>query len=214
MDSHWKQHYSTLVEFLGNTLGPDYEIVLHSFVDNEYKIIALANEHISGRTTQAPLSSLALNFIFNKEYQDKNFIYGYEGISAAGDKLRCSTMFIKDDDGTLLGMLCINYRAEKYTKFAEGILQFVKENYELPSLEADQNNLVEEFSASPKDICEVCALKLFGSKQIPQNLNKEDRQKLFNELNSRGIFKLKGAIVEIAKQTGLAKSTIYRYIKE
>lgn len=214
MQSNWKQHYTTLVEFLGKTLGPDYEIVLHSFVDNEYKIIALANEHISGRTTQAPLSALALNFIFNKEYQDREFIFGYDGISATGDKLRCSTMFIKDDDGTLLGMLCINYRAEKYTKFAEGIMQFVRENYELPPELQPQEQFTEEFSESPKEICEICALKLFGTKDIPKNLNKEDRKKLFSELNNRGIFRLKGAIIEIEKQTGLAKSTIYRYMKQ
>ena len=34
------QHYIKLTEFLGRTLGPDYEIVLHSLEDKEKSIIA------------------------------------------------------------------------------------------------------------------------------------------------------------------------------
>ena len=35
------QHYIKLTEFLGRTLGPDYEIVLHSLEDKEKSIIAI-----------------------------------------------------------------------------------------------------------------------------------------------------------------------------
>lgn len=213
MEDFWKIQYTALVEFLGKALGPDYEIVLHSFVNDEYKIIALANEHISGRTTSAPLSALALNFIFTKEYQKTDYKYNYDGISANGEKLRCSTMFIKNENGELLGMLCINHCTEKYNRFAQSIVNFVKENYQLNE-EEKESEIVELFSNSPKEICEMCSYKLFNSSTLPMHLSKNEKQALIGELNNRGVFHMKGAIAEIAEYTGISKASIYRYLNE
>lgn len=212
MDQSWKKQYTALVEFLGKALGPDYEIVLHSFVDNEYKIIALANEHISGRTTSAPLSALALNFIFTKEYLKNDYKYNYDGISANGEKLRCSTMFIKDDEGELLGMLCINHCVEKYNRFAQSVVDFVKENYQMG--EEKESEIVELFTNSSKEICEMCSYKLFHSKTLPPRLSKQEKPALITELNNRGVFHIKGAITEIAEYTGISKASIYRYLNQ
>ena len=44
------QQYIKVTEFLGLTLGPDYEVALHDMTDKNRSIIAIANNHISGRT--------------------------------------------------------------------------------------------------------------------------------------------------------------------
>ena len=43
------QQYMKLTEFLGLTLGPDYEVALHDLTNKDRSIIAIANNHISGR---------------------------------------------------------------------------------------------------------------------------------------------------------------------
>ena len=55
--------YRTLVSFLGEALGPDYEVVLHDLTSEEGTIAAIVNNNISGRTEGAPLSNMALRFI-------------------------------------------------------------------------------------------------------------------------------------------------------
>ena len=42
------QHYIKLTEFLGQALGPDYEVALHDMTDKNRSIVAIANNHISG----------------------------------------------------------------------------------------------------------------------------------------------------------------------
>ena len=49
------QQYARLTNFLGHTLGPDYEIVLHDFTDREHSIVAIANNTVSGLEIGAPL---------------------------------------------------------------------------------------------------------------------------------------------------------------
>lgn len=54
------QQYMKLTEFLGLTLGPDYEVALHDLTNKDRSIIAIANNHISGREIGAPLTNMAL----------------------------------------------------------------------------------------------------------------------------------------------------------
>ena len=107
--------YRTLVSFLGEALGPDYEVVLHDLTSEEGTIAAIVNNNISGRTEGAPLSNMALRFIHGKVYEKQPYVAGYQGASQAKGRLRSSTMFIKDGN-ELIGMLCINFDAGKCSR--------------------------------------------------------------------------------------------------
>ena len=113
--------YRTLVSFLGEALGPDYEVVLHDLTSEEGTIAAIVNNNISGRTEGAPLSNMALRFIHGKVYEKQPYVAGYQGASQAKGRLRSSTMFIKDGS-KLIGMLCINFDAAKYSRMAQELL--------------------------------------------------------------------------------------------
>ena len=52
------QQYSVIVQFLGKTLGPDYEVVLHDLNPEHNKIVAIANSHVSGRSIGSPLTNV------------------------------------------------------------------------------------------------------------------------------------------------------------
>ncbi|MEG1747831.1 MAG: PAS domain-containing protein, partial [Oscillospiraceae bacterium] len=54
------QQYIQLVDFLGYALGPDYEIALHDLTNQNQSIVAIANNHISGRQVGAPMTNVGL----------------------------------------------------------------------------------------------------------------------------------------------------------
>ena len=64
------QHYVKLTEFLGQALGPDYEVALHDLTDKNRSIIAIANNHVSGREIGAPLTTVALSILRDKSYEN------------------------------------------------------------------------------------------------------------------------------------------------
>jgi len=102
------QQYVKLTEFLGHTLGPDYEVALHDLTDRNRSIVAIANSHVSGRELGAPLTNTALKILRDKSYESHDYLLHYRGVSADGRILRSSTFFIKQN-GKLIGMLCINF---------------------------------------------------------------------------------------------------------
>ena len=71
--------YRVVVSFLGEALGPDYEVVLHDLTSEDGTIVAIVNNHISGRTEGAPLSNMALRFIQERMYEKQDYLAGYQG---------------------------------------------------------------------------------------------------------------------------------------
>ena len=116
------QQYIKVTEFLGLTLGPDYEVALHDMTDKNRSIIAIANNHISGRDVGAPLTNVALKILMDRSYETQDYRLHYCGMSAKGKVLRSSTMFIKQN-GKLIGMLCINFDDSKYREASDAILK-------------------------------------------------------------------------------------------
>ena len=67
------QHYIKLTEFLGQALGPDYEVALHDLTDKNRSIIAIANNHVSGREIGAPLTNVALKILMDRSYETQDY---------------------------------------------------------------------------------------------------------------------------------------------
>ena len=108
MTEQMLRQYTVLVEYLGATLGPDYEVVLHEILPETSRVAAIANGTISGRDVGAPITNAALRMIMQKQYETSDYNLNYTGQLANGKTIRSSTMFIKDG-GKLVGLLCINF---------------------------------------------------------------------------------------------------------
>ena len=67
MTEQMLRQYTVLVEYLGKTLGPDYEVVLHEILPENSRVAAIANGSISGRSVGAPITNAALRMIMQKE---------------------------------------------------------------------------------------------------------------------------------------------------
>ena len=84
------QQYVTIVEFLGKTLGPDYEIVLQDLNPEHQAIVAIVNGHISGRRVGGPLTDASLQMLSSRAYESSDFLCNYRGIAGNGRVLlRC-----------------------------------------------------------------------------------------------------------------------------
>lgn len=223
------QQYSALVQFLGKTLGPDYEIVLHDLDPDHNKIVALANSHVSGRDVGGPLTNASLKMLIDKAYETDDFICNYKGIAENGRVLRSSTMFIKDAQGKPAGLLCINFDESRYTQLYKNMLSVIHPDEFLkvrpaPVHASDALPLADP--AQPEPITENFTMdipslmqKMFndatGNITTPMNrLNQQEKKEIIDKLNKHGLFQLKGAISFIAKQFSCSCATIYRYLSE
>ena len=216
------QHYVKLTEFLGHALGPDYEVALHDLTDKNRSIIAIANNHVSGREVGAPLTNVALKILMNKSYENVDYRLHYQGLTSEGKKLRTSTFFIKN--GTkLIGMLCINFDDSRYKDINEQILQlchpnaFVETNFKTnePMISGHQEFVEENLYKSIDAVATDSISNVLHSMGIEgKRLTHEEKLEVVRKLEEEGIFLLKGAVKDVAEALDCSQATVYRYISQ
>ena len=213
------KQYAAMVNFLGKVLGPDYEIALQEINFDNKSIIAIANESISGRKVGAPLTELALKMIKDRVYEKCNYVLNYKGVSKSGKTLRSSTFFIKDDNGNLVGMLCINFDDSRYKDISQQILNLSNSLSDdfggnpLVSLQNTFTSAEESFPENIEEITDSVIKNLIPNKDIPaERLTQAEKLHIVDVLNQKGIFLLKGAVSQVAKQLCSSEPTIYRYL--
>ncbi|MCI8855856.1 MAG: hypothetical protein HFH26_04815 [Clostridiaceae bacterium] len=218
------QHYIRLTEFLGQTLGPDYEIALHDMTDKNRSIVAIANGYISGREVGAPLTNIALKILMDRSYHTQDYRLHYRGVSASGRTLRSSTFFIKDGE-KLIGMLCINFDDSRYREVGLSIqrlchpdrfvqnelggssLPLVSLSQTAPETESFHNSI--DAVASDAVNRELARLGVDADRLTP-----EERIEIITALEAGGIFLLKGAVKDVADALHCSQASVYRYLSQ
>lgn len=215
MDEKTRNRYKLLAEFLHKTLGSEYEIVLHDFQNSQHSIAYLANGNISGRSMDNPLTSSTLKFISDKTIAENDYIINNKGVTDNNKVIRHSTLFIKDDDNKLTGMLCVNFNGSKYVNIAKKILQLT--HMENASIESEYLHTFSFKSNIPESISQITEKILDNALEFSDvpldRLTQEEKLEVVKELNDKGIFMLKGAVSEIAEKLDVSEATLYRYIR-
>lgn len=221
--------YSIIVDFLSAMLGPNYEIVLHDLKDKEGKIVKIVNGNITGRDIGERLSTFALEQIKNKVYLEKDYILNYNAVAKSGRLLRSSTFFIKEKNKPV-GLLCINFDDHKFKDLEDTLRKLIHPDevvFKRDNPNEDENEVYEVFIDSISDAVKqildeyfsklnirLDTLTLDHKKQLIMNISQKDRIGLIKSLNQKGVFYMKGAINEVAKQLYVSIPTIYRYLNK
>lgn len=222
MTSQLLQQYAKLTEFLGHTLGPDYEVVLHDFTDQEHSIIAIANNQVSGRDIGAPLTNIERRLLEEKRYEGRDYILHYRGMADNGKMLRSSTLFIREAS-ELAGMLCINFDDSRYHAITENILRlchpdnFVETKFLIDSdrmAAAEETAGIRPPSSSSSGAGDMARQKLRELGMPADHLTQEERTEIIAALESSGSFLIKGAVKEAAEVLGCSQATVYRSIQQ
>ena len=213
------KRYEILVSFLGEVLGPDYEIVLHDLRDKAKSIIAIAHGEISGRAVGDPLTGKALELLAERGYEGADFSVNYSGISKDGEPLRSSSLFIKDDDGKPVGMLCVNFDDGRFTDIATQVLrlchpdEFVERTIATIRLADDEapENVPNSISALTDNVIAGIVAK----RGVPvDRLTQEEKIEIIDLLHGKGVFLMKGAVSYVAKVLASSEASVYRYLSK
>lgn len=216
MDKQQKKRFANLVEFLGKALGEKYEVVLHNISQEGSSVEAIANNHISGRTVNSPLTGFALELLKNKVYEKEDYLVGYKAMTKQGKNIQGSTFFIKDEK-RILGMLCINYDDSGYQDLADKILKLGNIQKEISKAQTQPvstpvETAVEHLSESIEDImASIIEPSMLNSDTI---LRPEKKQEIVNALYHKGVFNIKGAVLQVSKILNMSEQSVYRYLKK
>ena len=207
-------HYAKLTEFLSYVCGNSYEIVLHDIADPDSSIIDIKNGGISGRSIGGPMSDLALKMLNGKYYLENDYLVN-RGTTRDGKVLASSTFFIKNPDGQLLGMLCINHDLTEIFGYSNKLLGDLSSFGLSTSAIGQADDIHEHFESNVEDLMSSIYKRAIRTMDIsPERMNPEEKMQFVGTLENQGYFLLKGGVSEVAKLLKVSEATIYRYLNK
>ena len=208
------EKYVPIVNAVARTFGDDCEVLLHDIKDLKHSVVAIEHGHVTGRSVGAPLTDLGLYFLQSDIFRDTQFVANYYTESADGRKLKSTSIFIRDENGKIIGFLCINYAVDGLQAVARKIQDFCEMQKDIDKLSGDWENGEEEtFTGTLEVLLDKMfdrALKHTG-KSVGK-MQKEDKIEVVRFLERRGVFLVSGTVEEVGKRLNVSRFTIYNYL--
>lgn len=211
--------YAKLTGFLGHALGHDYEVVLHDLTDGNNSIIAIANNHVSKRKIGEHISQEEIDALKARCFENELYCFHMHDTSVKGKVLRSSSLFIREYDKDI-GLLCINFDDSRYQNISMELLglchpdAFVGTHFQIDEdrvLKIISNNTSATNLNSVSENVDYELRKLGIS---AERLTAAERQKIIFSLESKGVFRVKGAVKEAAAGLHCSQASIYRYLAQ
>ena len=198
-----------IIEGIAKTFGKNCEVVLHDIHNPQSSIIAIANGHVTGRTVGGPMSEYGLSAIRKAEY-DTNKV-NFLKKTSDGRILKSSSLFIKDENGEVIGFLCINFDISELSIVKNLLNDFIS----VSEGNSAENSSEESFGSNINDVLNSIVNKTLDSLGKPVAfMSKEEKVSIVELLDEKGVFLIKGAIDYVAKVLCVSRYTIYNYLDE
>ena len=202
--------YIPMVDFIADICGTNFEVVLHDISQPSSSVIAIRNGHHSGRSIGSPMTDLAVKIMKDKSYLEKDFLTNYTGIGSEKDFLS-STYYIKNGD-RLIGMLCVNNDISPIINLKH-FVSSLENSYDYKNSQSSE--VKETLEQSVVSVAKSIITKTIAKYNVPaERMSIEEKIRIVQELDDQGVFLLKGAIADVAKELAISEGTVYRYLNK
>lgn len=199
-----------LVKGLSIALGPDCEVVLHDVSDPEHSVVAIENGSISGRKVGDPLTDYGLFSLKTALSSDIDYLPNFLARTRDGRRMRCNTLFLRDEQRKIVGYLCLNYDMTR-AEIARGLL----ETLTTIASPVYSEHFADGTAAAGEDLLQRNLGLIRDLLGKPLHLLKRaERLEAIRHLEEKGFFLLKGSVEAFAQESGVSVFTVYRYLRE
>jgi predicted transcriptional regulator YheO len=194
---------SRLTSTLGELLGHSTEVVLHDLRKTDHSIVAISNPQVTGRKIGDTLDNLGIHLFESHNFED---MANYETRTKTGKVLRSCSVFVRDNDGTAIGALCVNQDVSALLKLRDWIDQALETSKAVEDVRLD-HNVEDVLSQLIED-----AIRSTG--RSPNEFSREDKIAVISYLHARGAFLIRYSMEKVALLLGISKFSIYNYLND
>ena len=201
------EHYVKVGEVIAEMFAPNLEVIIHDLQTPEHSIIAIFNNHITGRKIGDGTSDIGYKKL-EDELPDK--IVNYNNQSPSGSDLKSSSLTIRNRDDEIIGSMGLNFDLSSFVNIKE-FLEMFTETFTLDKLPKRE----EFFMWSVKDEIQQALNKYIVSHDLQGKiLNRKDKLNVVAYMKKEGHINKKGAISILSEMLAITRPTLYKYIKE
>ncbi|MBH5320115.1 transcriptional regulator [Paenibacillus sp. GSMTC-2017] len=197
--------FSELAKGITAQFGENCEVVIHDWSKPyESTIVAIEHGHVTGRNVGDPGTNLGLEIMRGTSDGDNRHNYVTQTVD--GRILRSTSMYVKNNEGTIIGAVCINFDITDLM-MAEKTLQSLTASGLQPIRESFVSNVNELLDTLLQETQEIIG-------RPPALMSKEDKIRLIQLLDQKGAFLIKKSGEKICSYLGISKFTLYNYLEE
>lgn len=200
--------YERLAKAIATQFGSNCEVAVHDLNtgDLEHTIAIIENGHVTHRKQGDGTSRVVLEALKESDPTKLQDSAGYLMKTHDGRILKCSTVYIRDENGVPEGIFSINYDITELLmaeRAVDSILHIKEEKEQTPErIPQSVNELLD-------DLIEQ-SVRLVG-KPVAM-MSKEDKIEAIAFLNKAGAFLITRSGDRVSKYFGISKYTLYSYI--
>jgi predicted transcriptional regulator YheO len=199
--------YIPVANMITQTFGKKCEVSIHDLTQPESSVVYVANGTVTGRKEGQSFNHLIRQVLLSKKFKDdctSNYLFEADN----GKKIKSSSALIRNPEGEVIGMLCINYDLTLSYLIKEEVFGF------LPELTHDEMPVGDDIpNQDVMTIIDELIENIIRNKD-KDNLRRKDNIELIRFMDEKGVFLVKGAIDKVAERLDLSKVTIYSYLDE
>ena len=201
------EHYVKAGEIIAEMFAPYLEVVIHDLQAPDHSIIAIFNNHVTGRKIGDGTSDIGYKKLSDK-LPDK--IVNYNNQSPSGADLKSSSLTIRNRNDEIIGSMGLNYDLSSFANIKEFFEMFTKTIVldDLPDRE-------QFFMWSVKDEIQQALNKYIAYNDLQSKvLTRKDKLNVVAFMKKEGHINKKGAISILSELLAITRPTLYKYIKE
>lgn len=199
---------SHVAKGLAGQFGRNCEVVIHDLRgdNHEHTIVAIENGHVTGRSIGDGPSHIVLESLRENPRMIEDRI-SYFTKTSDGRVLKSTTLFIRDDDEKVIGLLGINYDISMLVAIDDAIRAFTGQD--------SPGKDVESISGNVSDLLDELldhSIRLIGKPTAL--MSKDEKMRAIRFLDERGAFLVTKSGPKICQFFGISTYTLYSYLDE
>ena len=199
---------SHVAQGLAGQFGRNCEVVIHDLRgdNHEHTIVAIENGHVTGRSIGDGPSHIVLESLRENPRMIEDRI-SYFTKTSDGRVLKSTTLFIRDDDEKVIGLLGINYDISMLVAIDDAIRAFTGQD--------SPGKDVESISGNVSDLLDELldhSVRLIGKPTAL--MSKDEKMRAIRFLDERGAFLVTKSGPKICQFFGISTYTLYSYLDE
>lgn len=204
-----KEALVKIMQGIARHFGSNCEVVLHDLEkDYDHTILAIENGHVTNRSPGSPITSHGLEIMQGvKPAVDQ---YNYINQAQNGKLLRSTSIYFHNDDGKLIGSLCINLDITNLIATRNMLDSLINAQMggAIPQLDS-----AEIATDDVNEMLEILIQKSFRHVGVPvSSMTREDKIKGLQYLDNCGAFLIKKSSDRVAQCYEISRFSLYNYL--
>ena len=201
------EHYVKAGEIIAEMFSPYLEVIIHDLQVPKHSIIAIFNNHITGRKIGDGTSDIGYKKLAD-ELPDK--IVNYINQSPTGADMKSSSLTIRNNNNEIIGSMGFNFDLSSFANIKEFFETFTK-----TIVLDDLPNQEQFFLWTVRDEIQQALIKYITSHDLQGKvLTRKDKLSVVAFMKKEGHINKKGAITILSELLAITRPTLYKYIKE